>query len=404
MLDLRYREHAWDNFVNCEVTFFLIVSMDKKLFSMKLIFTCELNTSLLCKEDPPAMAAISLSRKVWWNNYRNGSVTALNRTDIVVLLWMFLLLFSHDWFQTGIFHILANSVIFDESLWWGGWCLVQVFALCLKCSAWRSEHTVQSLFISSVCVDMTMSSRVLLTWVIFIVPISTLPARWVGRENLSKPTSARQHVYCRGLFTQTCRRPLSGSDISLSLSVSPSLFLFTHLARIVFVLHSEGGISCIPNCQECHADPRRWWGDQKRCRCVRVLPLFSRYVFYRLCLSVRATGAPSSCVQRLQCWMNHGVMRVHHTADAPLHGWKMFCTSQAQIFIPAASKSRFIFELWASLTLKEQLSVLRQPLRPITVGLLRDGPWRWRRKHLMLTGFPLVIMDAFWLGDRALTG
>lgn len=116
-----------------------------------------------------------------------------------------------------------------------GWCL-EAPALWLKCCAWQSEHTVLSLFISSVCVDMATSSLVLLTWVIFIVPISTLPACWVGLEDLSKPTSARQHVYCRGLFTQTCRRPLSGSNISLFFP----FFFLRALAEIVFVLHSEG--------------------------------------------------------------------------------------------------------------------------------------------------------------------
>lgn len=65
--------------------------------------------------------------------------------------------------------------------------------------------------------------------------------------------------------------------------------------------------------------------------------------------------------------MNHGVMRVDHRADAQLHGWKMFHTFQAQVFLPPASKSRLIFEPSASLTLKVQLSLLRQPLSPIAV-------------------------------------
>lgn len=127
------------------------------------------------------------------------------------------------------------------------------------------------------------------------------------------------------------------------------------------------GFSCISNCQGCQPGPRRWGEGQKRCRCIRVLPLFSLYAFYRLHWSVSATGAPSSCAQHLQCWMNHGVMRVVHRADAPLYGCKMFCTLQVLIFIPAASKSHWTFEPWASLSLKVQLSVLRQPLSPITV-------------------------------------
>lgn len=90
-----------------------------------------------------------------------------------------------------------------------------------------------------VCVCMAMSSPVLLTWVIFIVPISTLPARWVGLEDLSKPTSERQHVHRRGLFTQTCRRPLSGSDIS-------PIFFFTRPGRNCVCPSQRGGSAAFP--------------------------------------------------------------------------------------------------------------------------------------------------------------
>lgn len=108
--------------------------------------------------------------------------------------------------------------------------------------AWEDEHTVLALFISQgVCVwvCMAMSSPVLLTWVIFIVPISTLPARWAGLEDLSKPTSERQHVHRRGLFTQTCRRPLSSSDIS-------PIFFFPRPGRNCVCPSQRGGSAAFP--------------------------------------------------------------------------------------------------------------------------------------------------------------
>lgn len=213
-------------------------------------------------------------------------------------------------------------------------------------------------------VCMSVSSPALLTWVIFIVPIPTLPARWAGVDDLSKQTSEQQHVHRRGLFTQTCRRPLSCSDIS------PFFFLFiiSYPAWTKLCLSfTARGFSCISNCQGRHTNPRQQWRDEKRCRCPKVPPLFGRCTFYRPRLSVRATGVPSSSVQRPWCRMNHGVMRMDHRVHAALHGWKMSHTFWAQVFIPAASISRLIFQPSASLTLKEQLGVRRQPLSPITV-------------------------------------
>lgn len=182
--------------------------------------------------------------------------------------------------------------------------------------------------------------------VIFKVPTSTHPARWVGMEDLSKPTSERQHVHCRGLFTQTCRRPLSSSDIIIII-IFKYLFILAWPGRNWVCPSQRGDSAAFPIAKDAKLTPAvdreirtdvNGWGF---CLCsVDILfigsacPSESRGHLHPVHNIFNARWIMAWCM-----WI---------TGSALFHDCKTFHTWQAQVFTHAASKSRLVLKPWVS--------------------------------------------------------